>query len=79
MLSSAVPLGFEIKNSVNIDQINRCVRTFQRQSLQDCVCRFPGGSSIQLNFITICLSGDLSGEARQSEDGSFSEDGPATV
>ncbi len=25
-----VPLGFEIKNSVNLDQINRSVRTFHR-------------------------------------------------
>jgi hypothetical protein len=28
----------------------------------------------QLGFITICQPIDLSGEARQSEDGSFSED-----
>jgi hypothetical protein len=58
MLSSAVPLDFEIKNSVNLGQINRCVRIFERQPRQECGCRFPGGSSIQLNFIAVCLPGE---------------------
>jgi hypothetical protein len=30
--------------------------------------------AFQLSFIMICMPVDLSGEARQSEDGSFSED-----
>jgi len=40
------PLGFEIKNPVHLDQINRPIRAFHRQSMHDSLNRPHGLSSV---------------------------------